>query len=217
MDETRKKNPPEWGNPDPERWAWYISTHRWILAAKQRIKSLYSTTLVKQSNKENPKRNIYRFPLGKGNKSVLWDAYAYTQAYCFPVNTYSVKQRTLEITMYVKVSAYHSSYYLTTLQGLHGHTLLMAVAVDSVASKPMGNVSWEHLIWLLYAISLLLFSSVQGLVFKMMALIIKSFNLGSTSLTFIADSSVPGLMDTKNNMQRWTDFKRIVSHFSHSS
>lgn len=49
----------------------------------------------------------------------------------------------------------------------------------------------------------------------MMALIIKSFNLGFTSLNFIADSSVPGLMDTKENMLRWTDFKR--SHFSHSS
>lgn len=45
--------------------------------------------------------------------------------------------------MYVKVSAYHSSYYLTTLQGPHGHTLLMAVAVDSGASKPMGSVSFN--------------------------------------------------------------------------
>lgn len=91
----------------------------------------------------------------------------------------------------------------------------MAVPADSAACKHVGNVSWEHLIWPLYAISLLLFSSVQGLVFKMMALIIKSFNLGFTSLNFIADSSVPGLMDTKENMLRWTDFKR--SHFSHSS
>ena len=25
------KNHPEWGNPDLERWAWYVLTHKWIL------------------------------------------------------------------------------------------------------------------------------------------------------------------------------------------
>ena len=39
MDGTRKKHS-EWGNPDSERWAWYVLTHKWVPAVKQRITSL---------------------------------------------------------------------------------------------------------------------------------------------------------------------------------
>ena len=28
------KHYPEWGNPDPPKWIWYILTHKWKLAIK---------------------------------------------------------------------------------------------------------------------------------------------------------------------------------------
>ena len=37
MDETGKKKHPECGNPDPEKCTWYVLTHKWILAVKQKI------------------------------------------------------------------------------------------------------------------------------------------------------------------------------------
>ena len=55
-----RENPPEWGNPDPERWTWYVLTHKCILAEKQRILRLQFMILEKLGNKMNPKKSIHR-------------------------------------------------------------------------------------------------------------------------------------------------------------
>ena len=62
MDGIREKKNIENSNPDTEKLAWHVLTFKWILDIKQRITSQLSTTPKNLGNKENPKRDIHRYP-----------------------------------------------------------------------------------------------------------------------------------------------------------
>ena len=87
MDGTRKKKHPEWGNPDTERWAWYVLTHAFCkLMETEQLSAKWTNGSSKLRRKLNPFYNgmseytTYRNSLGT-SRMVLRDKLGALSAY----------------------------------------------------------------------------------------------------------------------------------------